>query len=58
MRFEGTYGPFCCVAVVDIWRDILELASPLFFNGQFVGFTGLILQNLYGPTMIVLESTW
>ena len=46
MRFEGADGPFQCVAAVEVCRYKLELASPLLSNGQFVGFTGLVVHNL------------
>ena len=47
MRFKGADGPFYCVEEVNVWRDKLKFAAPLFLNGKFVGFTGLIVQNLY-----------
>ena len=46
IRFDGADVPFCCVVLVDVWWDKLEFSAPLFFNGQFVGFPGLVVQNL------------
>ena len=46
MSFEGADGSFSDVAAVDIWRDKLEGAVPVFNNGAAVFGTGFVIEDL------------
>ena len=46
MSFEGTDFPLSGVAVVDVWRDKLELEVPLDLYSKLVGLASLVVEDL------------
>ena len=57
MSFEGTNCPLSGVASVDVWRDKLELAGPIFFYGQLVGLTDLVVEDLEVNSVAAILET-
>ena len=59
MGLAGVNGAFSGVPTVDIRRNQLEFHSPIGRDGLFVGFAGLIVQNLQvHDQLAILEALY